>query len=295
MDPSDGSIDALRAENARLRQRLQALESPAPDDLAPLLGPLLRKLPLKIDIWRADDPADMESLRLVYSNGWTTPLTKDISQHMGKRIREALPWVQAPVLAKYAEVLRDGQPAHMTELRVALPEGGEEIANLEAIPLSERHLCVLVEDVTAQHQAAEAQRQVQEQQAVIRAQQLALAELSTPLIPITDQVMVMPLIGAIDSRRAQLVMENLLRGISEQRASVVILDITGVPIVDTQVANALIQSAQAVKLLGAHVVLTGIRPEVAQTLVGLGVNLNEIITMSNVQGGIAYATANRRS
>lgn len=87
------------------------------------------------------------------------------------------------------------------------------------------------------------------------------------------------------------VLAALLEGIASRRISVAILDITGVPIVDTQVANALIQAAQAVKLLGAKVVLTGIRPEVAQTLVGLGVNLSGIITLSSLQTGIAYATA----
>ena len=117
----------------------------------------------------------------------------------------------------------------------------------------------------------------------------ALAELSTPLIPISDDTVVMPLVGTIDSRRAQQVIEGLLVGIVETRAQVAILDITGVPVVDTQVANALLRAAQAVKLLGAQVVLTGIRPEVAQTLVGLGVDLTGIVTRSTLQSGIAFA------
>lgn len=99
----------------------------------------------------------------------------------------------------------------------------------------------------------------------------------------------MPLIGTVDSRRAQLVLETLLEGIAAYQAQVAILDITGVQIVDTQVANALIDAAQAVRLLGADVVLTGIRPEVAQTLVGIGADLSGIITCSTLQSGIAYA------
>jgi rsbT co-antagonist protein RsbR len=102
--------------------------------------------------------------------------------------------------------------------------------------------------------------------------------------------MVMPLVGAVDSQRAQQVLSALLEGIAGSRARVAILDITGVAVVDTQVANALIRAAQAVKLLGAQVVLTGIRPEVAQTLVGLGADLSGIITRSSLQSGIAYAT-----
>lgn len=123
----------------------------------------------------------------------------------------------------------------------------------------------------------------------IRVQAAALAELSTPLIPINDQLMVMPLIGSVDSRRAQQVMETLLEGIAANGAEIAIIDITGVPVVDTQVANALMRAAKAVKLLGAKVILTGIRPEVAQTLVGLDINMAEIVTRSNLQRGIAYA------
>lgn len=150
-------------------------------------------------------------------------------------------------------------------------------------------LVCVIRDLTEQKQAEEERLQLQE--AIIETQAAALAELSTPLIPITDQIMVMPLVGTLDPRRTQQVIETLLRGISANRSQVAILDITGVPIVDTQVANALLQAAQSVQLLGAQVILTGIRPEVAQTLVGLGVDLGLVITRSSLQSGIAYAIA----
>ncbi len=121
------------------------------------------------------------------------------------------------------------------------------------------------------------------------AQALALAELSTPLIPVSDAVVAMPLIGALDTRRTQRALDVLLAGVMERRARVAIVDITGVPVVDTQVANALLRAAQAVRLLGAMVVVTGIRPEVAQTLVGLGVSFDSIVTRSSLQSGIVYA------
>lgn len=124
-------------------------------------------------------------------------------------------------------------------------------------------------------------------QQIILNQQAALRELSTPLIPLSDAVMIMPLIGTIDALRAQQILETLLQGVADQHAATVIVDITGVQIVDTHVANALIQAAQAVRLLGASVVLTGIRPEVAQTLVGLGVDLSGIVTYGSLQSGIA--------
>jgi rsbT co-antagonist protein RsbR len=147
---------------------------------------------------------------------------------------------------------------------------------------------VAFEDITARKQAEE--ERVRTQDEYIQMQEGLLAELSTPLIPITQAVVVMPLIGSIDSRRAQQVLETLLHGITERHARIAILDITGVPIVDTQVAGALIRAAQAAQLLGAQVVLTGIRPEVAQTLVGMGTELHGIVTRSDLQSGIAFAT-----
>lgn len=145
----------------------------------------------------------------------------------------------------------------------------------------------LFEDIT-EHKRAEAER-LRLQEEIIRAQADALAELSTPLIPITDTVMVMPLIGKIDSQRAQQVIVTLLSGIAANRARTAILDITGVPVVDTEVANGLVRAARSVRLLGAQVVITGIRPEVAQTLVGLGVDLSGIVTCGTLQRGVAHA------
>ena len=150
-----------------------------------------------------------------------------------------------------------------------------------------RGFAKVTRDITERKQAEEERLQLQEE--IIRIQKAALAELSTPLIPINDQVVVMPLVGSVDTYRAEQVMVTLLEGISHTRARVAILDITGVPVVDTQVANALLRIAQSAKLLGTHVVLTGIRPEVAQTLVGLGVGLDGIVTRGTLQSGIAYA------
>jgi rsbT co-antagonist protein RsbR len=146
---------------------------------------------------------------------------------------------------------------------------------------------VVCRDDTERRRSAAERAQLQEE--IIQIQSVALRELSTPLIPINDQVVVMPLVGSVDSHRAEQVMETMLDGISRNRARVAILDITGVPVVDTQVANALLRIAQSARLLGTHVVLTGIRPEVAQTLVGLGVGLEGIVTRSTLQSGIAYA------
>jgi rsbT co-antagonist protein RsbR len=149
----------------------------------------------------------------------------------------------------------------------------------------------IVRDITFQQRAEQERLDLQEQ--VIAAQQAALRELSTPLIPLADGLVAMPLIGSIDSGRAQQILDELLYGVASNHAATAIIDITGVPVVDTQVAGALVRAAQAVELLGARVVLTGIRPEVAQTLVGIGVNLGSIITRSTLRDGITYALGQR--
>ena len=118
-----------------------------------------------------------------------------------------------------------------------------------------------------------------------------IREISSPVIPVHDDVLVLPLVGTIDSARSARIMETLLTGVQEHAAEVVIIDITGVPIVDTAVANHLIQATRAATLLGAHCVLVGVSAEVAQTLVQLGVNLSTLVTRSNLQAGITYALA----
>ena len=127
-------------------------------------------------------------------------------------------------------------------------------------------------------------------------QKIALQELSASLIPIFEKISVMPLVGTIDTERAKLIMENLLEGVVKQRAEVVLLDITGVPVVDTMVAHHLIQAADAVRLVGAKCMLVGIRPEIAQTIVTLGINLNDFTTTSTLQRGMqeALELTNRR-
>jgi anti-anti-sigma factor len=150
-----------------------------------------------------------------------------------------------------------------------------------------------IQDITVEKEDAVERASLQQQ--VIEAQQIALRELSTPLIPLSDNVVIMPLIGSIDSQRAHQVMETLLEGVAQHHAAFVILDITGVQVVDTHVANVLIRAAQAIKLLGAQTILTGIQPAMAQTLVNLGVDLSQIMTRSTLQSGIAFVLNRQRS
>jgi rsbT co-antagonist protein RsbR len=196
------------------------------------------------------------------------------------------------IVGRVARVAKQLEPISSVETTSQTRDGRTIPVALSASPMVDggnpKVVCV-IQDITERKQAEEALRQNMLQAEMIRAQAAAIAELSTPLIPITDDVVVMPLIGSLDSRRVHQVLETLLQGVATSRARVAILDITGVPVVDTQVANALIRAAQAVKLLGAQVVLTGIRPEIAQTLTGLGVSLQDLITRSSLQSGITFA------
>ncbi|GLB60990.1 RsbT co-antagonist protein RsbRA [Cytobacillus sp. NCCP-133] len=120
-------------------------------------------------------------------------------------------------------------------------------------------------------------------------QKIALQELSAPLIPVFDGITVMPLVGTIDTDRAKQIMENLLNGVVKHRSEVVLIDITGVPVVDTMVAHHIIQAADAVRLVGAKCMLVGIRPEIAQTIVNLGIDLNQFTTKNTLKKGVEAA------
>jgi rsbT co-antagonist protein RsbR len=152
--------------------------------------------------------------------------------------------------------------------------------------------CSISTNITGTKHADQERAALREE--LIATQEQMLRELSTPLIPLSNGLVLMPLIGSIDSNRAQLAIEVLLQGVTDHHAQLVILDITGVPLVDTQIAATLLRAAQAVKLLGARVILTGIRPEIAQTLVGLGINLQDIDTRGSLQSGVAFAMGLQR-
>jgi len=145
------------------------------------------------------------------------------------------------------------------------------------------------------------QREAQLQQALadLQASQATIRELSAPVLPVLPGVLIAPLVGAIDESRATVFVANVLRAVERERAQQVIFDVTGVPLIDTQVARMILQAADAVRLLGAQVILVGIRPEVAQTVVGLGVAL-DMKTYADLQQAIhalstAFPGANRLS
>jgi rsbT co-antagonist protein RsbR len=130
---------------------------------------------------------------------------------------------------------------------------------------------------------------VRERERVIREQQEAIRVLSTPVLPVRERLLILPVIGTVDPLRARQLTEQLLRGIRTNRARVVVMDITGVPAMDQTVANHLVLTVEASRLLGATVIVTGLSPELAQTLVNIGVDLSKMNTVGDLQGGIEEA------
>jgi anti-anti-sigma regulatory factor len=172
-----------------------------------------------------------------------------------------------------------------TELKQGIQARDEAIDQLEALQAS---LEQQVAERTAEleQQVAEHQRLQQE---FIETQQRAIQELSTPIIPVMEQIIVMPLVGAIDSLRARDITRALLAGIRQHRAKVVILDITGVSIVDSGVADHLNKTIQAARLKGARTIITGISDAVAETIINLGIDWSGVETLSDLQTGLVAA------
>jgi PAS domain S-box-containing protein len=184
---------------------------------------------------------------------------------VGKTIRGEIPRYQL----KKRYIHRDGSIVYAI-LHVALvrDEGGAPV-----------HFISQIVDITEQRRAYEA----------LRASEERLRLLSTPLVPIRDDIVAMPLVGEIDPDRADRVLEVLLTGISGRRVRVAILDVTGVVSLNEQAAGALVRCAQAARLIGAQMVLIGIRAEGARTLVEIGADLSGIVTCANLQASITYA------
>lgn len=221
----------------------------------------------------------------------------------GVPAREALGdgWLRAlhsddvnQIVEKWSNVVKAGEQKQIVDFRFCLPDGSLRWVSARAVPLRDAEgeiegFIGTLTDISDRRQAEELLRETMEQNETIEAQRQRLADLSTPLIPITDRILTMPLVGALDPERAEQVLTTLLEGVSRTGAAVAILDITGVAVVDTQVASALLRAAQAARLLGAEVILSGIRAEVAQTLVGLGAEFGNILTTSSLKVGIDRA------
>ncbi len=161
----------------------------------------------------------------------------------------------------------------------------------------EEAINILIEDLTyelkqsinMQNDLQEKLKKIQDQQKTIVQQQEDLMELSSPVSKVWDNILILPVIGTLDSQRTQIMMENLLQKIVDTGCTMAILDITGVPTVDTQVANHLLKTVTSARLLGADCIISGISPAIAQTIVHLGIDLSIIRTKATLQDAMIYA------
>ncbi|WP_434040791.1 MULTISPECIES: PAS domain-containing protein [Sorangium] len=236
---------------------------------------------------------DAEGRYVFLNRHYARALGRHVIEFLGKDEHEfgaTPPGVADAIVAKEREVLASGREMRYQEV---LDYGSQDyyFFTVKFPVRNERGELTGVGGVVREDtdlRRAEAERAALQEQ-IIAAQQEALRELSTPLIPLADGVLAMPIVGTMDGARAGQIMETLLTGISSQRAHTAILDVTGVRAVDALVAHALTRTARAAQMLGARVVLTGIRPEVARALLELGADLSGIITLGTLQSGIAHA------
>jgi rsbT co-antagonist protein RsbR len=288
-DAASEDVGALRTENATLRARVAELER------------------------RQGEAAIRESqelLRAIVDNSATVIFVKDLEGRLiltNRRFDNLFHITEAEALGKndhYFFPPHIAEQVHANDLLVMetrAPLELEEVVQTDAglqtyfsvkFPILDRGgaivgVCGIATDITERKLAEQAQAELQQQ--IIETQRASLRELSTPLIPLAEGVLAMPLIGSIDSSRAQQITETLLHGIAVQRARIAILDITGVKAMDTQLADVVMRAARSAKLLGAEVVLTGISASAAMVLVEIGADLSGVRTLGTLQGGIAYA------
>jgi rsbT co-antagonist protein RsbR len=228
-------------------------------------------------------PATAKSLAaglLAYATAPTTEAARSLGQALGQQGLSLLSVLeaQAAAIAAAAEKL-----------------GGAT----QALEVISRYFADVIDSLVATdqaemvHQRAEMERAYMSTVTAQREEQdylrTTIRELSTPIIPVYEGILVLPLVGTIDSRRASEITERLLEEIAAQQAEIVIIDITGVSLIDTSTANHLLMTTRAASLLGSRVVLVGMGAEIAQTIVQLGVELHGLITLADLQAGIAYA------
>jgi anti-anti-sigma factor len=170
----------------------------------------------------------------------------------------------------------DGQSAWYSSHATAVRSNGDIVG-----------LAIFTQDVTAR---IETEKQlVAAKNELIEQQSRAIRELSTPAIQVWDKILILPLIGTLDTARAMQLIEQLLQTVATKQAEVVIIDITGVPVVDTSVAASLLDTIRAVRMLGAECVVTGVNPAIAQTLVRSGATFGDVETRGSLQGGLEFA------
>ncbi len=218
----------------------------------------------------------------LFLDGDTTPIANRTRELVQQRTAGKFPLAE---MIKTGDLYRDHLWRQLNRFYTDTPLTQAWNEQIEEWTRVDRNVILTIYSDELDHIRAELSDRVE----LLEKQTELIRDLATPLIPIATNVVALPLIGKIDSQRVEQLLETLLEGIAIHQAQMVIIDITGVPVVDTFVAQGLVRAAKASRLLGTRVLLTGIRPEVAQTIVQLGADLGDIVTRSTLREGIAYA------
>jgi rsbT co-antagonist protein RsbR len=238
---------------------------------------------------------DREGRYILISSEGARQLGRTQSDILGKRDHDLMPGPLADAIR--AGEQRIAETGILEEIEDVIPQNDGPHTYLNTkFPLRDAAgeiyaVCGIATDITKIKLAEEERSRMREE--IIQAQEYAIRELSTPLIPIAEGVVAMPILGMIDELRAKQIIDTLLTGVTQKRASIVILDVTGVQHMDTRITSALVQATQAVRLLGAEVVLTGVQPQMARALVAFDIKLDRMTTLATLQSGIEFALARR--
>ncbi len=289
-DGARGVLRAWTAAKAAYDRTIRATYDAASEQ-AQILKDVAENAPIGIGIAtpRGDftymNPAHLQMLRISAEEA----VKKNIADLLAPGEKQISPNIENSVPAKggrhrIMQVLRsDGSRlrVHTTTFWVFTDEG-EPMAR-----------CAFVRDMTDEERADEERRTLELQ--IIETQETSLRELATPLLPISERILVMPIVGTIDPSRASRIVEEMLSGIVRTGAGHVLVDITGVPRVTTEVGELILRAAKAAELVGAEMVLTGIRGIVAKTLLSLGISLEGVETQSTLRAGVAHALEHERA
>lgn len=294
---ANDEVERIKEKLERAEKRIAELEARLVIEIQARSAPLWLYSTLdtaEVGVWQWDVTLDKVSWSdTIYKMHGLTRETfgGDLASVMQAIVEEDRPVLEVPV----QRALVTGQP-YTVEYRICRTDGairwvqGRGQAELDEKGRAFR-LAGVLQDITERKNALD-ERLVM-QQKIIDAQRETLREIGAPIIPLADHTLAVPLVGQLTRERADQVNEALLHAVRESSAQVVLLDITGVPTLDTDVAQALVRAAQAVRLLGAQVVLTGVRPQVAQILVDLGIDMQNFVMKANLKSGLEYTQRTR--
>ncbi len=277
MDGFRGALVRIRLRSAEEEHRARCVE-------------VVEAMQLGLYVYRLEDPKDEGSLRCVYSNPAAEKITnRPRNQFVGRRLDEMSPIPrQRGLLRQYADVVTEKET---TDIEYIVDHDSTNSTHyaIRAFPLSGQCVGSIFENVSAQRAAEAALRR---EMALLEKQAALLdlvRQLSTPLLPLAEGVLVAPIVGQLDAERGAFFVESLLQGIQKYATKTVIIDVTGVPSIDASVAEQLLRAARAAKLLGTRTALVGISPQVARTMVEMGFDATGLFTYADLRAGMRAA------